>query len=86
MTSPTGGLAPAPLPALPAAQAVDKAAGAVSGGKVESLLVVTQQGDGSAWQAVVLGPDGVRHAVTLAGTDGTATSNTVAVRGPETTR
>ncbi|MFI6684164.1 hypothetical protein [Streptomyces sp. NPDC050485] len=86
--SAAGGLAqaPAPLPALPAAQAVDKAAGAVSGGKVESLRVVAQQGGGSAWQAVVLGPDGVRHAVTLAGADGTVTSNTVAEQGPETAR
>ncbi|MFD7162896.1 hypothetical protein [Streptomyces violascens] len=80
------GQAPAPLPALPAAQAVDKATGAVSGGKVESLRVVAQQGGGSAWQAVVLGPDGVRHAVTLAGVDGTVTSNTAAEQGPETTR
>ncbi|GAA2463247.1 hypothetical protein ACFPFX_30800 [Streptomyces mauvecolor] len=78
--------APVPLPALPAAQAVDKAAGAVSGGKVESLRVVAQQGGGSAWQAVVLGPDGVRHAVTLAGADGTVTSNTVADQGREATR
>ncbi|MFI6473699.1 hypothetical protein ACIBL5_25950 [Streptomyces sp. NPDC050516] len=78
--------APAPLPALAATQAVDKAAGAVSGGKVESLRVVAQQGGGSAWQAVVLGPDGVRHAVTLAGADGTVTSNTVADQGRETTR
>ncbi|MGW2863214.1 hypothetical protein [Streptomyces sp. NPDC001205] len=78
--------APAPLPALPAAQAVDKAAGAVSGGKVESLSVVAQQGGGSAWQAVVLGPDGVRHLVTLAGADGTVTSNTVAEQGPTTSR
>ncbi|MFD7168868.1 hypothetical protein [Streptomyces violascens] len=85
--SAAGGLAqaPVPLPALPAAQAVDKAAGAVSGGKVESLRVVAQQGGGSAWQAVVLGPDGVRHAVTLAGADGTVTSNTVADQGRETT-
>lgn len=72
--------------ALPAAQAVDKAAGAVSGGKVESLRVVAQQGGGSAWQAVVLGPDGVRHAVTLAGADGTVTGNTVADQGRESTR
>ncbi|MCX5384691.1 hypothetical protein [Streptomyces sp. NBC_00083] len=84
----TGGLeqAPAPLPALPAAQAVDKATGAVSGGKVESLRVVAQQGGGSAWQAVVLDPQGVRHVVTLAGADGTPTSNTVAQQGPEATR
>ncbi|MEU5432459.1 hypothetical protein AB0G73_03665 [Streptomyces sp. NPDC020719] len=78
------GQAPAPLPALPAAQAVDKAAAAVSGGKVEALRVVAQQGGGSAWQAVVLGPDGVRHAVTLAGNDGTVTSNTVLGGAPAT--
>ncbi|MBD0741940.1 hypothetical protein [Streptomyces sp. CBMA152] len=76
------GQAPAPLPALPAAQAVDKAAAAVSGGKVEALRVVAQQGGGSAWQAVVLGPDGVRHAVTLSGADGTVTSNTVVGGAP----
>ncbi|MFI6054691.1 hypothetical protein ACIBCO_31975 [Streptomyces violascens] len=86
--SATGGLmqAPVPLPALTAAQAVDKATGAVSGGKVESLRVVAQQGGGSAWQAVVLGPDGVRHTVTLAGADGTVTSNTVAEQSPEAGR
>ncbi|MFD7335558.1 hypothetical protein ACFV98_06090 [Streptomyces violascens] len=86
--SAAGGLmqAPVPLPALTAAQAVDKATGAVSGGKVESLRVVPQQGGGSAWQAVVLGPDGVRHAVTLAGADGTVTSNTVVERSPQTAR
>jgi hypothetical protein len=78
--------APVPLPALTAAQAVDKATGAVSGGKIESLRVVAQQGGGSAWQAVVLGPDGVRHTVTLAGADGTVTSNTVTEPSPQTAR
>lgn len=74
--------APAPLPALPAAQALEKAAAAVEGGKAESLRVVAQQGGGSAWLAVVLGPDGVRHAVTLAGADGAVTGNVVAGKGP----
>lgn len=69
--------APAPLPSLGIAEAAEKAAGAVSGGKVESLRVIGQEGGGSAWSAVVLGPDGVRHAVTVAGTDGTVTGNTV---------
>ncbi|MER5776698.1 hypothetical protein ABT144_20825 [Streptomyces sp. NPDC002039] len=69
--------APAPLPSLAAKDAVEKATGAVSGGSVESLRVVGQQGGGSAWLAVVIGPDGVRHAVTLSGTDGTVTGNTV---------
>lgn len=72
--------APAPLPALPAAQAAEKAAAAVPGGKVESLEVVGQQGGGSAWLAVVLGTDGVRHEVTLAGADGAVTGNTVTAR------
>ncbi|MFD4245969.1 hypothetical protein ACFWP3_30900 [Streptomyces sp. NPDC058525] len=67
--------APAPLPSLAIGQAADKAAGAVDGGKVESIRVVAQEGGGSAWLAVVLGPDGVRHAVTVSGTDGTVTSN-----------
>ncbi|MCX4631701.1 hypothetical protein [Streptomyces sp. NBC_01443] len=74
--------APVPLPALPAAQAVEKATAAVEGGKLESLRTVAQQGGGSAWLAVILGPDGVRHAVTLAGADGTVTGNTVAGKGP----
>ncbi|MEU9232482.1 hypothetical protein [Streptomyces subrutilus] len=67
--------APAPLPSLAIGQAADKAAGAVEGGKVESIRVVAQEGGGSAWLAVVLGPDGVRHAVTVSGTDATVTSN-----------
>ncbi|MFI5828947.1 hypothetical protein ACIA6C_17140 [Streptomyces sp. NPDC051578] len=78
--------APVPLPALPAPQAVDKAAGAVSGGKVESLRVVVEQGGASAWDAVVLGPDGVRHDVTLSGSDGTVTGNTVLEKGPRAPR
>ncbi|ATZ22890.1 hypothetical protein SLAV_04920 [Streptomyces lavendulae subsp. lavendulae] len=67
--------APAPLPSLPIGQAAEKAAGAVSGGKVESLRPVAQEGGGSAWLAVVLGPDGVRHAVTVSGSDGTVSGN-----------
>ncbi|MEY9843171.1 hypothetical protein [Streptacidiphilus sp. MAP5-3] len=70
------GLAPAPLPSLPADQAADKAAAAVPGGKVETLTTVPEQGGGSAWQAVVLGTDGVSHLVTVDGTSGTVTSNT----------
>ncbi|MBO1414224.1 hypothetical protein [Streptomyces sp. FH025] len=69
--------APAPLPATDAADAVAKAASAVAGGKVESLNPVAEQGGGRAWQAVVLGPDGVRHLVTVDGTGGTVTGNTV---------
>jgi len=74
------GLAPAPLPALPAGQAVEKAAAAVPGGKVDALRVVGQQGGGSAWQLDVLGTDGVRHLVTVDGVNGTVTGNTVADR------
>lgn len=70
--------APVPLPALPAAQALEKALAAVPGGKAEALRVIAQEGGGSAWRVVVLGSDGVRHVVTLAGTDGAVTSNTVA--------
>ncbi|MEV7725308.1 hypothetical protein AB0P15_11310 [Streptomyces sp. NPDC087917] len=73
-----GGKAPAPVPSLPIAQAAEKAAGAVPDGKVEALRAIAQEGGGSAWLAVVLGPDGVRHRVTVAGTDGAITSNTVA--------
>ncbi|MFG2820982.1 hypothetical protein ACGFX4_16340 [Kitasatospora sp. NPDC048365] len=71
------GTAPAPLPALDAADAVVKAAGAVQGGKVESLRPVTEQGGGRAWRVVVVGPDGVRHAVVVDGTTFAITSNTV---------
>ncbi|MGW2822486.1 hypothetical protein ACWC24_15975 [Streptomyces sp. NPDC001443] len=74
---PSAGEAPAPLPSLSAADAVDKAAAAVKDGKVESLAPVTQQGGGQAWRIVVVGPDGVRHAVTIDGTGGTLTGNTV---------
>ncbi|MFD0266340.1 hypothetical protein ACFVGY_07070 [Streptomyces sp. NPDC127106] len=76
--------APVPLPALPAAQAAEKAAAAVEGGKVEALRAVPQEGGKSAWLAVVLGTDGVRHAVTLNGEDGTITSNTPRGKGPRT--
>ncbi|KJS52651.1 hypothetical protein VM98_30015 [Streptomyces rubellomurinus subsp. indigoferus] len=69
--------APAPLPSADAGTAVSKAAAAVSGGKVESLTAVAQQGGGSAWQAVVLGPDGVRHLVTVDGAGTSVTGNTV---------
>lgn len=69
--------APAPLPSLDAADAVVKAAAAVPGGKTESLKAVTQQGGGRAWQAVVVGPDGVRHVVTVDGASGAPTGNTV---------
>jgi hypothetical protein len=69
--------APAPLPALPAEQAAVKAQAAVSGGKVESLTTEPEQGGGTAWQVVVLGPDGVRHLLTLDGSSGSVTSNTV---------
>jgi hypothetical protein len=69
--------APAPLPTLSAAQAAGKAFAAVSGGKVESLAPLPEQGGGSAWQAVVVGPDGVHHLVTLDGSSGAITSNTV---------
>ncbi|MEY9877788.1 hypothetical protein ABH931_007312 [Streptacidiphilus sp. MAP12-33] len=70
-------LAPAPLPSLSADQAVAKAEAAVTGGKVESLTDVPEQGGGSAWQAVVVGPDGVHHLVTLDGATGAVTSNSV---------
>ncbi|MEV7180992.1 hypothetical protein [Kitasatospora sp. NPDC093679] len=69
--------APAPLPSLAAADALAKAQAAVAGGRVESLTTVAQQGGGRAWQAVVVGPDGVRHVVTVDGTSGTLTGNTV---------
>ncbi|MFJ6722991.1 MULTISPECIES: hypothetical protein [unclassified Streptomyces] len=81
-----GTVAPAPLPALAASQAADKAAQAVSGGKVQSLRVVVEQGGASAWEAVVLGPDGVRHDVTLSGSDGTVTGNTVLEKGVKAPR
>ncbi|MFE3628906.1 hypothetical protein [Streptomyces goshikiensis] len=74
---PSTGTAPAPLPSLSAADAVNKAVAAVNDGKVESLAPVTEQGGGRAWRIVIVGPDGVRHAVTVDGTSGTLTGNTV---------
>ncbi|WP_030731682.1 hypothetical protein [Streptomyces sp. NRRL S-237] len=68
--------APAPIPSLGIGEAAEKAAAAVPGGKVAALRAVAQEGGGSAWLAVVIGSDGVRHAVTVSGTDGTITSNT----------
>ncbi|WP_031073968.1 hypothetical protein [Streptomyces sp. NRRL WC-3742] len=69
--------APAPLPSTDAADAVAKASSGVPGGKVESLSPVAEQGGGRAWRAVVLGPDGVRHVVTVDGASNTITGNTV---------
>ncbi|WP_033259960.1 MULTISPECIES: hypothetical protein [Kitasatospora] len=69
--------APAPLPALDAAEALAKAAATVPNGRVESLETATATDGGRAWRAVVIGPDGVRHLVTLDGTTGTPTGNTV---------
>ncbi|WP_377266897.1 hypothetical protein [Peterkaempfera sp. SMS 1(5)a] len=74
--APGAQVAPAPLPELPADQGLKKAEGAVAGGRVESLQAVPEQGGGSAWQATVLGPDGVRHLVTVDGATGAITSNT----------
>ncbi|MEW1910203.1 hypothetical protein AB0442_17380 [Kitasatospora sp. NPDC085895] len=74
-------LAPAPLPELAAGDAVAKAAAAVPGGKVESLRPADRQGGGRSWQAVVVGTDGVRHLVTVDGTSGAVTGNSV-VDGP----
>ncbi|MEV8098187.1 hypothetical protein [Kitasatospora sp. NPDC085879] len=70
-------LAPAPLPELAAGDAVAKAAAAVPGGKVEALRPADRQGGGRSWQAVVIGTDGVRHLVTVDGTTGAVTGNTV---------
>ncbi|MFE2348526.1 hypothetical protein [Kitasatospora cineracea] len=75
---PAQGLAPAALPAVPADQAVAKAAAAVPNGKVDALAVVGREGGGSSWSVEVLGTDGVRHLVTVDGTDGSVTGNTVA--------
>ncbi|MFJ9952635.1 hypothetical protein [Kitasatospora sp. NPDC091207] len=72
-----GQAAPAPLPSVEAADAAAKALSGVAGGKVESLTTVAEQGGGRAWRAVVVGPDGVRHAVTVDGATGTITGNTV---------
>ncbi|MEV7120406.1 PepSY domain-containing protein [Kitasatospora griseola] len=70
-------LAPAALPAVPADQALAKAAGAVPGGKPDALSVVGREGGGSSWAVEVLGADGVRHLVTVDGADGSITGNTV---------
>ncbi|MFJ9607420.1 hypothetical protein ACIRS1_13895 [Kitasatospora sp. NPDC101176] len=69
--------APAPLPSLAASAALDKAQAAVPGGRAESLNRVTAQGGSAAWAVVVVGPDGVRHRVTVDGTSGELTGNTV---------
>lgn len=76
--SAAGTLAPAPLPAVSAAAAIEAAGKAVSDGKTEALRVVAEQGGGSAWEVEVLGTDGVRHLVTIDGATGTVTGNTVA--------
>ncbi|MFD7590520.1 PepSY domain-containing protein [Kitasatospora sp. NPDC059811] len=72
-----GRTAPAPLPSLAASTALEKAQGAVPGGRAESLRRVAQQGGSAAWAVVVVGPDGVRHLVTVDGTSGELTGNTV---------
>ncbi|MEU9040585.1 MULTISPECIES: hypothetical protein [unclassified Kitasatospora] len=72
-----GHAAPAPLPSTNAADALAKAASVVTGGRVESLTTVAEQGGGRAWRAVVIGADGVRHAVTVDGATGSVTGNTV---------
>ncbi|MFD7729570.1 PepSY domain-containing protein [Kitasatospora phosalacinea] len=75
----TGGrLAPAALPAVPADQALAKAVAAVPDGRAAALAVVGREGGGSSWSVEVLGADGVRHLVTVDGTDGSVTGNTVA--------
>ncbi|MFB7946332.1 PepSY domain-containing protein [Kitasatospora phosalacinea] len=73
-----GRLAPAALPAVPADQALAKAVAAVPDGKAAALAVVGREGGGSSWSVEVLGADGVRHLVTVDGTDGSVTGNTVA--------
>jgi uncharacterized membrane protein YkoI len=75
------GLAPAPVPTVSAAKAIEAAGKAVPGGKPDALRVVVQQGGGSGWEVEVLGTDGVRHLVTLDGATGTVTGNTVAPAG-----
>ncbi|MDH6125376.1 hypothetical protein [Kitasatospora sp. GP82] len=70
-------LAPAPVPAFPADQALAKAVAAVPGGKADAVRVVGQQGGGSAWAVEVIGADGVRHLVTVDGTAGSVTGNSV---------
>ncbi|MFF3136591.1 hypothetical protein [Streptomyces mirabilis] len=76
--SAAGTLAPAPLPTVSAAAAIEAAGKAVPDSKTEALRVVAEQGGGSAWEVEVLGTDGVRHLVTIDGAGGTVTGNTVA--------
>ncbi|MFE2063420.1 hypothetical protein ACFXDH_13585 [Streptomyces sp. NPDC059467] len=83
--STSGTLAPAPLPAVSAAAAIEAAGKAVPDSKTEALRVVTEQGGGSAWEVEVLGADGVRHLVTIDGAGGTVTGNTVAPATSDTT-
>ncbi|WP_089100166.1 hypothetical protein [Streptomyces hyaluromycini] len=83
--SASGTLAPAPLPAVSAAAAIEAAGKAVPDSKTEALRVVTEQGGGSAWEVEVLGADGVRHLVTIDGAGGTVTGNTVAPATSDTT-
>ncbi|GLW68826.1 hypothetical protein Kpho02_11250 [Kitasatospora phosalacinea] len=71
-------LAPAALPVVPADQALAKAVAAVPNGRAAGLEVVPREGGGSSWSVEVLGQDGVRHLVTVDGTDGSVTGNTVA--------
>ncbi|MFJ8472397.1 hypothetical protein [Kitasatospora sp. NPDC094011] len=71
------GGAPAALPAVAASAALEKAQAAVPGGRVESLRRVGEQGGGAAWAVTVVGPDGVRHLVTVDGSGGQLTSNAV---------
>ncbi|MFF4342738.1 PepSY domain-containing protein [Kitasatospora sp. NPDC001540] len=73
-----GKLAPAALPTVPADQALAKAVAAVPNGRAAGLAVVGREGGGSSWSVEVLAPDGVRHLVTVDGTDGSVTGNTVA--------
>jgi uncharacterized membrane protein YkoI len=75
-------VAPAPVPAVSAAKAIEAGGKAVPGGKPDALRVVVQQGGGSAWEVEVLGTDGVRHLVTLDGATGAVTGNTVASAAP----
>ncbi|MER5660050.1 PepSY domain-containing protein [Streptomyces mirabilis] len=83
--SAAGTLAPAPLPAVSAAAAIEAAGKAVPDSKAEALRVVAEQGGGSAWEVEVLGTDGVRHLVTIDGATGTVTGNTVAPAASDTT-
>ncbi|MGW7539793.1 PepSY domain-containing protein [Streptomyces sp. NPDC054770] len=83
--STSGTLAPAPLPAVSAAAAIEAAGKAVPDSKTEALRVVAEQGGGSAWEVEVLGTDGVRHLVTVDGATGTVTGNTVAPATSDTT-